>query len=70
MEEAGRGNRGQVLGGNVQFNRVGGGRMHRGGGGVQIPRATAGPVRQRLDISPAQHQEGKAGVGAAQEVTL
>ena len=65
MEEARRGNRGQVFGGNVQLNRGGGGGTHRGGGGVQIPPAAAGTVRQLLVSSPAQHQEGKAVVGEA-----
>ena len=35
------------------------------GGEFQITWITAGPVRQILASSPAQHQEGKAGVGAA-----
>ena len=44
--------------------------MHRGGGEVQVTWKTAGPVRQILAISPAQYQEGKAGVGAAWGATL
>ena len=39
--------------------------MIRGGGGVKITRSALGLVRRRLGISTAQHQEGKAGVGAA-----
>ena len=39
--------------------------MHRGGGEVQVPLKTSGPVRQLLARSPAQHQEVKAGVEAA-----
>ena len=69
MEEAGCGNRGQVFGGNFQFNRVGGYVTHREDGGVQILRTTAVLVRQRLTSSPAQHQEVKAGIGEASKVT-
>ena len=68
MEEARLGNCGQVLGGNVQFNRGGGGGTHQGGGGVQITRATAGLVIRRLARITAQHQEDKEGVEAAREV--
>ena len=66
------GNLGQVFGSNIQSDRGGGGGggTYRGGREVQIPWKTDGPIRQRLDISPAKHQEGKAGVGASQEVTL
>ena len=64
----GRGNHGQMFGGNIQFNRGGGAGTHRGGGGVQIHQADVGPVRRRLARSPAQHQEGKTGVVKAQEV--
>ena len=65
----GRGNHGQMFGGNIQFNRGGGAGTHRGGGGVQITQATTGPVRRRLAISTEKYQEGKSGVGEAQEVT-
>ena len=70
VEDTGCGNCGQVFGGNVQFNRGGGGGTHWGGGGVQITQAIAGPARRQLDRSTAQHKEGKAGVGAAWEFTL
>ena len=43
--------------------------MHRRGREVQVPRKTDGTVRRRLASSPAQYQEGKAGVGAASEAT-
>ena len=57
-----------MFGGNVQYNRGGGGRTYRGGGGVQIPQEATGMFRRRLAINTVQHQEGKVGVGAAQEV--
>ena len=44
--------------------------MHRRGREVQVPRKTDGTVRRRLASSPAQYQEGKAGVWAAWEATL
>ena len=68
MEEAERGNHGQLFGGNIQFNRGGVGGTHRGGGGVQIPQDADGRVIRHLARSTAQHQEGKSGVGAAWEV--
>ena len=48
----------------------GGGGTHRGGGGVQIPQVAVGTVRRRLGRSPAQKQEGKAGVGVAWKVAM
>ena len=42
----------QVLGGDVQPNRGGRGGTHRGGRGVQIPRAAVGPVGRRLSRIP------------------
>ena len=55
-------------GGNVQSDRGGGGGTHRGGGEVQVPWKAAGPFRRRLTSSPAQHQEGKAGVGGIRKL--
>ena len=65
VEEAGCGDCGHMFGGNVQSNRGGGGGTHLGGGGVQIPWASVGPVRRQLAGSPTQYKEGTEGVGAA-----
>ena len=43
--------------------------MHIEGGGVQISWADVGTVRLQLARIPEQHQEGKAGLGAAREVS-
>ena len=69
MEEAGCGNRGQVFGGNFQFNRVGGYVTHREDGGVQILRTTAVLVRQRISGGPQEHSEVKTSLGVFREVS-
>ena len=68
MVKAGCKDCGQVLGGNVQLNRGGGGGMHQGGRGVKIPWESVGMVKLRLSMVPKKHQEGASGLGEDREV--